>query len=115
MAKLNWARQRQRNLIARQGIELAMAVAPFFAPLTARGGRPLPPSKAGRRAQATEAAAGYQGTISRAPVGFAAASSRTVTVRCVCGHTANAAVPPDVERPHFRCSRCGTRQVAGTR
>src|SRR5262249_34198753 len=110
MAKLNWARQRQRDLVARKGIELASAIAPFFAPLTPREGRPQPRSKAGPRTQAAEAAAGYQGTISRAPVGFAAASSRTVTVRCVCGHTANAAVPPEVERPRFRCSRCGARQ-----
>jgi hypothetical protein len=107
---LNWSRERQRQRVARQGTEDALAIIPLFAPLTARRGRPLPLSKAELRAQAAEAVAGYQGAVSRSPAGSAPASSWTVTVRCVCGHMGNATMPRSQPAARFRCSKCGRRQ-----
>lgn len=107
---LNWARERQRKQVARQGTEDALNIIPLFGPLKRRRGRPVPPSKAELRAQEAEAVAGYQGAVSRAPGGGTGTPSRTVTVRCVCGHMAT--VPKPRKRARFRCSRCGRRQRA---
>lgn len=102
MARLNWARQRQRNTVQRHGTEDAMATISVFAPLSRPRPKPLPPSKAQLRALAAAALAAYAGPVTRI--------AEVATLRCVCGHVARVTVPLDVERPRFRCSRCGTRQ-----
>lgn len=102
---LNWSRERQRQQMQRQGVELANAVLPFFGPLAKRQRRPLPLSKAAARAQAAEAVAAFTGPVSRLPT--------VVTLRCQCGHVARATIPLGIEHPRFRCSRCGTRQLVG--
>jgi hypothetical protein len=112
MGALNWGRDQQRRRVAKQGAEQALAIIPLFGPLTPRGGRPLPLSKAQMRAEAAAALESYQGAVSRAPAGSTGAPPRSVTIRCRCGHMAT--VPKPRKSARLRCSKCGRRQaIAG--
>jgi hypothetical protein len=102
MAKLNWARQRQRKAIQRHGTEDVLATLQCFAPLSRPRLKPRPLSKAELRAQTAAATTAYAGPVTKLPT--------VMTLRCMCGHVAKVTVPLDVARPRFRCSRCGTRQ-----
>lgn len=58
-------------------------------------------SKAELRAEAEAALAAYRGPVRRLPT--------VHELRCLCGHRGRVAVPAELGRPRFRCSRCGSR------
>lgn len=84
--KMNWGSVRDRDRIARNGVD---SVADIGAP----GARPAPkkrPAKAALRAE------------------LAAAQAKvTRTIKCPCGHEGTAIVPAAKARARLRCSKCG--------
>lgn len=59
-------------------------------------------SKAELREQAASAMATWRGRINRL--------ATVLELKCPrCRHYGKAAIPPDLPRPRFRCSRCGMR------
>ena len=58
-------------------------------------------SKSELRALASVALANWHKPINRLPT--------VHSLRCICGHRAKVSVPANVEKPKFRCKKCGAR------
>ncbi|MGO6814920.1 hypothetical protein ACCS67_08545 [Rhizobium brockwellii] len=86
MTSIDWRRIRDRDRIARQGVD-------SVADTGLRGSLPAPKRRPGKAALRADLAAA-QAKITR-------------TIKCDCGHEGTAIVPASKARARLRCSRCG--------